>query len=149
MNDTIHPDARPALYAALDEARRERDEAQAALAVERAAHDADLATADEHAQHLVSDACAMLDMDLATARADRDAANARADAAEAQANTLRERVRVLEAATREALLTLTCGEDEGQAGDIEHSHWCDRCDSVVDRNGPARASLRAALDGAT
>ncbi len=46
----------------------------------------------------------------------------------------------------ECLEALTCpdGKDDGH---IARSHYCGRCDCVVDRNAPLRARIDAALEG--
>jgi hypothetical protein len=54
---------------------------------------------------------------------------------------LRARVEVLEQLTRESLHVLTCSEEDDDPG-----HRCSHCDDYVDRNGPHRNALRAALE---
>jgi hypothetical protein len=54
---------------------------------------------------------------------------------------LRARVEVLEKLARESLHVLTCSEEDDGPG-----HWCCHCDDYVDRNGPHRNALRAALE---
>jgi hypothetical protein len=54
---------------------------------------------------------------------------------------LRARVAVLEQLARESLHVLTCNEED----DDDPGHWCIHCDDYVDRNGPHRSALRAAL----
>jgi hypothetical protein len=54
---------------------------------------------------------------------------------------LRARVAVLERLARESLHVLTCNEDDDDPG-----HRCSHCDDYVDRNGPHRNALRAALE---
>jgi len=53
---------------------------------------------------------------------------------------LRARVAVLGQLARESLHVLTCSE-----GDDDPGHRCSHCDDYVDRNGPHRNALRAAL----
>jgi hypothetical protein len=55
---------------------------------------------------------------------------------------LRARVEVLEQLARESLNVLTCNEED----DNDPGHWCCHCDNYVDRNGPHRNALRAALE---
>jgi hypothetical protein len=54
---------------------------------------------------------------------------------------LRARVEVLEQLARESLHVLTCSEEDDDPG-----HRCSHCDDYVDRNGPHRNALRAALE---
>jgi hypothetical protein len=54
---------------------------------------------------------------------------------------LRARVEVLEKLARESLHVLTCSEEDDDPG-----HRCSHCDDYVDRNGPHRNALRAALE---
>ena len=56
---------------------------------------------------------------------------------------LRARVEVLERLARESLHVLTCSEEDDDPG-----HRCSHCDDYVDRNGPHRNALRAALKDA-
>ena len=52
----------------------------------------------------------------------------------------------LREAVRAALDSLHCWDGEESEDDIHCSHRCGRCDETVDRNGPVRAQLRAALE---
>jgi len=54
---------------------------------------------------------------------------------------LRARVAELERLARESLHVLTCNEED----DDDFGHRCSHCDDYVDRNGPHRDALRAAL----
>ncbi len=54
---------------------------------------------------------------------------------------LRARVAVLEQLTRESLNVLRCADENGD----DPGHRCSHCDDYVDRNGPHRDALRAAL----
>jgi hypothetical protein len=61
--------------------------------------------------------------------------------AAAEIERLRARVEVLEQLARESLHVLTCSEEDDDPG-----HRCSHCDDYVDRNGPHRNALRAALE---
>jgi hypothetical protein len=61
--------------------------------------------------------------------------------AAAEIERLRARVEVLEGLARESLHVLTCSEEDDDPG-----HRCSHCDEYVDRNGPHRNALRAALE---
>lgn len=63
------------------------------------------------------------------------------DQAAAEIERLRARVEVLKQLARESLHVLTCSEEDDDPG-----HRCSHCDDYVDRNGPHRNALRAALE---